>query len=45
MERTEEKALELGGFVTYNRFSMTILADEVKNEQHAEDILNSLEVE
>ena len=38
-----KKALELGDFVTYNLATM-ILADEVKDEQHTEDILKSLEV-
>ena len=38
-----KKALELGDFVTYN-LATTILADEVKDEQHTEDILKSLEV-
>src|ERR671925_1979158 len=38
-----KKALELGDFVTYN-LSTTILADEVKDEQHTEDVLKSLEV-
>jgi bacterioferritin len=36
-------ALELGDFVTYN-MATTILADEVKDEQHTEDVLKSLEV-
>lgn len=38
-----KKALELGDFVTYN-LATTILADEVKDEQHTEDVLKSLEV-
>ncbi|MEW5840614.1 ferritin-like domain-containing protein [Nitrososphaera sp.] len=38
-----KKALELGDFVTYN-LATTILADEVKDEQHTEDVLSSLEV-
>jgi bacterioferritin len=38
-----KKALDMGDFVTYN-LATTILADEVKDEQHTEDILNSLEV-
>lgn len=38
-----KKALELGDYVTYN-LATTILADEVKDEQHTEDILMSLEV-
>lgn len=38
-----KKALEFGDFVTYN-LATTILADEVKDEQHTEDILKSLEV-
>lgn len=38
-----KKALELGDFVTYNLATM-ILADEVKDEQHTEDVLKSLEV-
>lgn len=38
-----KKALELGDFVTYN-LATTILSDEVKDEQHTEDVLNSLEV-
>jgi bacterioferritin len=38
-----KKALDLGDFVTYN-MATTILADEVKDEQHTEDILKSLEV-
>ncbi len=36
-------ALELGDFVTYN-MATTILGDEVKDEQHTEDVLKSLEV-
>jgi len=38
-----KKALALGDYVTYN-LATTILADEVKDEQHTEDILQSLEV-
>ena len=38
-----KKALELGDFVTYNLAS-TVLGDEVKDEQHTEDVLKSLEV-
>ena len=38
-----KKALALGDYVTYN-LATTILADEVKDEQHTEDILKSLEV-
>lgn len=38
-----KKALELGDFVTYN-LATPILADEVKDEQHTEDVLISLEV-
>ena len=38
-----KKSLELGDYVTYN-LATTILADEVKDEQHTEDILMSLEV-
>lgn len=38
-----KKALELGDFVTYN-LATTILSDEVKDEQHTEDVLKSLEV-
>jgi ferritin-like protein len=38
-----KKALELGDYVTYN-LATTILADEVKDEQHTEDVLVSLEV-
>jgi bacterioferritin len=38
-----KKALMLGDYVTYNLAS-TILADEVKDEQHTEDILKALEV-
>ena len=38
-----KKALDLDDFVTYN-LATTILADEVKDEQHTEDILESLEV-
>jgi bacterioferritin len=37
------KSLERGDFVTYN-LATTILADEVKDEQHTEDVLKSLEV-
>jgi len=38
-----KKALMLGDYVTYNLAS-TILSDEVKDEQHTEDILKALEV-
>lgn len=38
-----KKALELGDYVTYN-LAATILSDEVKDEQHTEDVLKSLEV-
>jgi bacterioferritin len=38
-----KKALELADYVTYN-LATTILADEVKDEQHTEDVLKSLEV-
>lgn len=38
-----KKALALGDYVTYN-LATTIMADEVKDEQHTEDILKSLEV-
>jgi bacterioferritin len=38
-----KKALDLGDFVTYS-LATTILADEVKDEQHTEDVLKSLEV-
>jgi bacterioferritin len=38
-----KKALALGDYVTYN-LATTILADEVKDEQHTEDVLKSLEV-
>ncbi|NOJ27816.1 MAG: hypothetical protein DA330_07395 [Nitrososphaera sp.] len=38
-----KKALELGDFVTYN-LAATIMADEVKDEQHTEDVLKSLEL-
>ena len=38
-----KKALEINDFVTYN-LATTILADEVKDEQHTEDILKGLEV-
>jgi len=37
-----KKSLERGDFVTYN-LATTILADEVKDEQHTEDVLKSLE--
>ncbi|MGI0024091.1 MAG: hypothetical protein ACREA4_02970 [Nitrososphaera sp.] len=37
------KALNLGDFVTYN-LATTIMADEVKDEQHTEDVLKALEV-
>jgi ferritin len=33
-----KRALEINDFVTYN-LATTILADEVKDEQHTEDIL------
>ena len=38
-----KRALELSDFVTYN-LATTILADEVKDEQHTEDVLKGLEV-
>jgi bacterioferritin len=38
-----KKALEINDFVTYN-LATTILADEVKDEQHTEDVLKGLEV-
>ena len=38
-----KRALEINDFVTYN-LATTILADEVKEEQHTEDILKGLEV-
>ncbi|MDW0315538.1 MAG: ferritin-like domain-containing protein [Nitrososphaeraceae archaeon] len=38
-----KRALEINDFVTYN-LATTILADEVKDEQHIEDILKGLEV-
>jgi bacterioferritin len=38
-----KKALELGDYVTYN-LATTVMADEVKDEQHTEDVLKSLEV-
>lgn len=38
-----KKALEVNDFVTY-RLATTILADEVKDEQHTEDVLKNLEV-
>lgn len=38
-----KKALEVKDFVTYN-LATTILADEVKDEQHTEDVLKNLEV-
>jgi len=38
-----KRALELGDFVTYN-LATIILSDEVKDEQHTEDVLKSLEV-
>jgi len=38
-----KKALALGDYVTYN-LATTILTDGVKDEQHTEDILKSLEV-
>ncbi|HKZ61465.1 MAG TPA: ferritin-like domain-containing protein [Nitrososphaera sp.] len=38
-----KKALALSDHVTYN-LATTILADEVKDEQHTEDILKALEV-
>jgi bacterioferritin len=41
--RIAKKALEINDFVTYN-LATTILADEVKDEQHTEDVLKNLEV-
>ncbi len=41
--RLAKNALALGDYVTYN-LATTILADEVKDEQHTEDVLKSLEV-
>ena len=38
-----KKALEINDFVTYN-LATTILANEVKDEQHTEDVLKNLEV-
>jgi bacterioferritin len=38
-----KKALEVNDYVTY-RLATTILADEVKDEQHTEDVLKNLEV-
>jgi bacterioferritin len=38
-----KRALEINDFVTYN-LATTILADEVKDEQHTEDVLKGLEV-
>lgn len=38
-----KKALEYNDFVTYN-LTTQILADEVKDEQHTEDVLKNLEV-
>ena len=38
-----KKALEYNDFVTYN-LATQILADEVKDEQHTEDVLKNLEV-
>ncbi len=38
-----KKALEVNDFVTYN-LATTILAAEVKDEQHTEDVLKNLEV-
>ena len=38
-----KKALEVNDFVTYN-LATQILADEVKDEQHTEDVLKNLEV-
>jgi bacterioferritin len=38
-----KKALEINDYVTY-RLATTILADEVKDEQHTEDVLKNLEV-
>jgi bacterioferritin len=38
-----KRALESSDFVTYN-LATTILADEVKDEQHTEDVLKGLEV-
>jgi ferritin len=41
--RIAKKALEINDFVTYN-LAITILADEVKDEHHTEDVLKNLEV-
>jgi ferritin-like protein len=38
-----KRALEINNFVTHN-LATTILADEVKDEQHTEDLLKGLEV-
>jgi bacterioferritin len=38
-----KRALKINDYVTYN-LATTILADEVKDEQHTEDILKDLEV-
>jgi bacterioferritin len=38
-----KKALEVNDFVTY-RLATAILADEVEDEQHTEDVLKNLEV-
>jgi ferritin len=38
-----KKALEVNDYVTY-RLATTILAEEVKDEQHTEDVLKNLEV-
>ena len=38
-----KKVLEYNDFVTYN-LATGILADEVKDEQHTEDVLKNLEV-
>jgi bacterioferritin len=39
-----KKALEVNDYVTY-RLATTILADEVKDEQHTEYVLKNLKVE
>ena len=38
-----QKALEINDNVIY-RLATTILADEVKNEQHTEDVFKNLEI-
>ena len=38
-----KKALEVSDYVTY-RLATTILADELKDEQHTKDVLKNLEV-